>query len=222
MPFDVRHKLLTLHGELWRLTAAPEEWSLGLRIQPIDTVAVTQAQANAADAVVRTWWNALPDGPQTGSNHTFTHVKLAPIAVDGNYPPGEISYESPFVRINGSSASAQIWPGQCATAVTLISAKPGGRGRASKGRVYLPPLGTSIGVDGRITNSVATNLSTGMANLIGALNDVPNLGGVAVFSQVGAGDHYPVISCRTGTVVDTIRRRRRQLPENPTAAVVVP
>lgn len=222
MVYDVRHKLLTIHGRIWSSQATAEYWSMGIRFQPISTVTVDQAQANACHTAVAAWWADATNGPFIWSAHNYTGVKLAPIGVDGKYPPGEQAYEGPAVTTAGTGATAQVWPGQCATAVTLISAKPGGRGRASKGRIYLPPLSSTIGSDGRITAATATRLSTGIANLLGALNDITDLGGAAVFSSVGSGDHYPVVSVRTGTVVDTIRRRRRQMAENPTAAVTVP
>lgn len=222
MVYDVRHKLLTIHGRLWTATSAPEYWSMGVRFQPISNVAVSQAQANACHTAVAAWWVDATNGPFVWSSHSYTGIKLAPIGTDGRYPPGEQAYEGPAVNTGGTGATAQVWPGQCAVAVTLISSKPGGRGRASKGRVYLPPLSTTIGSDGRITASTATRLSTGIANLLGALNDITDLGGAAVFSSVGSGDHYPIVSVRTGTIVDTIRRRRRQMAENPTAPITVP
>lgn len=222
MPFDVRHKLLTVHGRLWTATGTPEFWTFGMRIQPISNVNVTQAQATACHTAVAAWWADATNGPFVQNQHNYTGVKLAPIGTDGRYPPGEQAYEGPAVTTAGTGTTTANWPGQCAVASTLISSKPGGRGRASKGRVYLPPLATVIGSDGRISAATATRVSTGLANLIGALNDITDLGGVAIFSSVGSGDHYPVVQVRTGTVVDTIRRRRRQMPENPTAAVTVP
>lgn len=222
MAFPVRHKLLTVHGRLWRLAASGEEWSFGIRFEPGGVNTVSQAQVDACDAAVRTWWADLTNGPLVEPNHQFLYCKLAPIATDGKYPPGEISFQSAGAPVNGfGSSGVETWPGQCAPVVTLLSIKPGGRGRGSHGRLYLPPLATTIGTDGRMTAATATRLATGVRNLIVALNAVTNLGTAAVFSAVGAGERWNVGWTRAGTVVDTQRRRRRQLAEVPTAPVAI-
>ena len=222
MVFPVRHKLLTCHGQLFRLAGTPEQWSFGIRFEPGATNTVSQAQVNACDAAVRTWWLDVTNGPVVDNNHSFLYCKLAPIDTNGKYPSGEISYQSTSTALAGAaSAGNGNWPGQCTVAATLISSKPGQRGRASKGRIYLPGLGTTVGTDGRITSSTATRVSTGVRNLLVALNGVANLGTAAVFSDVGPGERWNVFNVRTGTVVDTQRRRRRQLPENPTAPVTL-
>lgn len=220
MAYPVRHKLLTLHGKLWRNAGSPEAWSVGIRFDPNGSPdGVSQAQVNAADTAIRTALASFL--VNINNNHCYSYAKLAPIGIDGKYIPTEASFESAPVDLSGSGSS-QVWPGQCSVATTLLTVEPSGRGRASKGRIYLPPLATTLDSSGRISNSAATAQSTFVANMIGALNDVTDLGLACVFSQVGAGVRWAISSARTGTVVDTIRRRRRQLAEAPTAPVAIP
>jgi hypothetical protein len=178
--------------------------------------------ADACDAAVRTWWNDTTNGPFVDSFHNLSHVKLAPIGTDGKYPPGEIAYESTHTLLAGKGITSAVspWPGQCALAVSFLTSKPGARGRASKGRIYLPPLRLAVGSTGHL--GAPTTVVQGIVNLLAALNAISTMGQAAVFSKVGVGDHYPIQNVRAGQVVDTIRRRRRQLAENYTAYVPVP
>lgn len=226
MAFDSRHKLLTVIGELWTSLAQPEQWTFGLRFDPPSgQEAVSQAQVDACDAVLRTLFVTTTSGAVLAADnrHSYLRCKLAPIDTNGNYPSGEQAFESASVRLAGTgNAAINPWPGQCTPAVTLFSSRPGGRGLASKGRIYLPPIGTIIGSDGTITATTAQNLRQWTASLIGSLNDVVNLGTCAIYSGVGAGVHFPVTGTRAGRVVDTQRRRRRQLQEQYTTTVPIP
>lgn len=214
MSFQIAHKLLTFHGQLWTGNST-ETWSFGFRFAPPPSPPpITQAMVDACDAAFRTAWNsaaAVSMAPQ----HSYQYAKLAPIDVNGRYPSSSISYQSAAVTLAGKGSSALApWPSQCSVAVTLITSKPGARGRASKGRVYLPPLATTISASGLITGTTATNQATWIANLLTSLNAVSGLGTASVMSSIGAGEGYPIYRVTCGLVVDTVRRRRRQLVES--------
>lgn len=222
MGYAAKHKLLTFHGRLWRTSSAPEEWSIGFRISNAGDPTCSQAQVNACDAAFRTRWSAL--GATNGINnaHDFYYAKLAPQDENGRYPVDLQSYESTRTTLPGTgTSSSSTWPGQCGLVVTLVSIKPSRRGRASKGRVYLPGNAYQIDSGGKISATLATAMSTFVAGLISDLNDVTSLGAVSIFSKVGTGETWNVGWARTGLVVDTHRSRRRQLLETPTADVAV-
>lgn len=221
--YPERHKYVTLHGQLWRGSAQTEEWQIGVRYTDGGVVGVSQAMANAVDAAVRSRWTTSL-GVLISNPVAFTHVKVAPIGIDGRYPSAEVAYESTHTVLAAlGSSSLAPWPGQCAIACTLMTNKASQRGRAARGRVYLPPLSTTIDTTGRISTSTATSVATAVANL---LRDIATaIGGGSqpwVYSDVALGEGYPINRVRVGTVVDTIRRRRRQLLEVPPTPVAVP
>jgi hypothetical protein len=102
--------------------------------------------------------------------------------------------------------------------VTLMSDRP--RGRASKGRMYLPGYCGGINgagkVDGSTVNSIANNLKTFFDSFANDA-DVPDQlilasGSNGAFSQLLAQNDY-VERIKVGDVVDTQRRRRNGLRE---------
>lgn len=139
--------------------------------------------------------------------------KLNRIGTNGKYMDNE-AFETVLPGpVAGSSANSI--PAQVAHAVTLQTGIA--RGRGSKGRFYLPPLGThaTLGTDGRITTTVRDQLATACVALIDDINDVyAGAGAVGVASDVGSGVHAAAVEVRVGRVPDTIRSRRSSLAED--------
>jgi hypothetical protein len=203
VPYGNAHKLLTIHGDLF---SSVEQWSIGIRFN--SPIVPTQAMADAAAVPVKLWWQS--SGFYSG--HRLVGIKLAPIGVDGKYPPGTDSVES-FVGMpvaGGSSSGAPQVP-QAALVMSLTTALPRGRGHI--GRVYLPAPNFGLTATGGLTPANATALLTPFKNMINSLNAITDMGFAAVFSRLGP--VWNVGGLRMGLVYDTQRRRRRQIPEQP-------
>lgn len=229
------HSYVTVIGDAYGGT---ERWQFGFRLQP-ESVG-SQAAANAIAVHVRNWWEAITpystgvDKFHSLTTHRLLEVKVASIGIDGHYPPTEPSASSIYTTpvVGGSSPPAGITP-QSTMAVTLTTAKQ--RGLASKGRIFVPPSATMLPetADGKVSVARATELGASIKRLINAINADSLVGNVAVFSRgkgvpsYNATKHrveytYPnegavelVTGVRVGRVVDTQRRRRRQLTELP-------
>lgn len=178
--------------------------------------------------VVGTWFpKALASGGAGIINQAkLTSLKLNDIGVDGRYilpETNEWLYPTPI-----AGDSAQTVVPQAACAVSLLSVVP--RGRAARGRFYLPPIGSygAVSTDGRISATAAGQIATSVATLIDSINDVytaaqtgdSSVGRVGVTSNIGAGAERIVASVKVGRVADTIRSRRTSLDEDYQSAAV--
>jgi hypothetical protein len=235
------HSYVTVIGDAYGGT---ERWQFGFRLQP-ESVG-SQAAADAISVHVRNWWEAISpystgvDKFHSLTTHRLLEVKVASIQPDGHYPPNEPSashFFSPGVA-GGSAPPAGTIP-QATMAVTLTTALP--RGLASKGRIFVPPSATMLPetADGKVSSARATEMAASVKRLINAINADPLVGNVAIFSRgrgvpsYNAVKHrveytYPnegavqlVTGVRVGRVIDTQRRRRRQLTELPVATTLV-
>lgn len=101
-------------------------------------------------------------------------------------------------------------PPQCTIAISLTT--PYLRGLAHAGRIY-PPSAVMVESDGRNSAVPTGNSATAAALLIGAINS-SNGGQVVVYSGVRGQTANVVNGVRVGRVVDTQRRRRRNLVED--------
>lgn len=207
MTFPIRHKLLTIGGTAY---GGSEEWQFGMRIIPeIAEQEVTQAQVDSLATPITTFWN---DGTIfMPSSHSLTFAKLAPIAQDGKYPPGEVAFEHVFTADPGPGA-VQRQIAQAALAVTLQTSVPRGRGHA--GRFYLPAPASQPDTLGVHSTALAVAVATSVRTLVNSINAAANVGTVGVLSSLGFGTSRVVVSIRVGVRPDVIRRRARQLPEN--------
>jgi len=230
--FTAPHQYVSVIGDAY---AGPERWQFGLRITDggIDNLATAQAIA----PIVRAFWEGtgawnLPAVQwQPSATHRLTEVKVARVDVNGIYPPTEASASVFFVpAVSGTTPALVGQAPQLATCVSLQTALP--RGLGSKGRIYLPPNARmNSGNSGAIATNMAQVYADAVALLVGQINAQALIGNVAVFSrgkaERGQPDakgkyHYTypnpgatnnVTGVRCGNVVDTQRRRRRQLVE---------
>lgn len=132
-----------------------------------------------------------PDGKYVNQGDTVQHEYVTPVpgGVSGNFPP------------------------QAAIAVTLRTAA--NRGRASRGRFYLPASSGDMGTDGRYLTLKSAAIQAAAATFLNAAEDALPNWRVAVLSNIGAGTVRPVTGVQVGRVIDTIRSRRRSMPEEP-------
>ena len=232
MPFPQTHHYVSVIGDAF---GGVERWQFGFRLTPGGVSNEATALAIADD--VEAWWRpTAPYGAgnifNSCANRRLTEVKVATIQPDGTYPDDQPSYSHFYLPpIAGQSQSPAGSTPQDTLAVTLTTALP--RGYASKGRIYLPTSSDYVPqqADGLITAAVATSIATSVKTLINTINANAVVGNVAIYSRgrgVPSFDAernrieytYPnpgavnnVTGVRVGRVIDTQRRRRRQLVE---------
>lgn len=231
MPYPNTHMYLTVLGDCYGGT---EHWQFGLRLS--DGGVSGQVTADAALPQVQSWWANVNNG--FINTHRLTSVKCAQIDVNGHYVANTISGEAfqvpPTAGPTLWAADQQAIP-QNTIVATLTTAVP--RGYASKGRIYLPPQIFNVQSDGLLSATDATSVANSVKSLINSLNAVSTIGNVIVASRgkgVLAVDAkgkktytYPnpgaqnnVTGVQVGRVVDTQRRRRRQLNEQRQSVVL--
>lgn len=231
MPFPAQHQYMTVIGDAYGGT---ERWQFGMRLTDGGVSNEVTALAIADD--VEKWWVGTGDQGMNAfspaDTHRLTELKVARIGIDGTYPEGEASYSHFYLPpLVGGAARLAGASAQQTMCVTLTTALP--RGYASKGRVYLPPSGRMVtGADGLITADAALEIANSVWNLITDINANAVVGNVAIFSRGRGVPSYDaennrieytfpnpgavqnVTGVRCGRVIDTQRRRRRQLVEN--------
>jgi hypothetical protein len=113
------------------------------------------------------------------------------------------------------TASGTPMPTQNALAVSLVST---GRGRGSKGRMYFGGFTTSaLSATGVVAPAFVTSLNTSFRTFLNNINDAPSIdplyGPAAVVWHRKDNSYSRIVAISTGNLVDTQRRRRRQLSE---------
>lgn len=137
-----------------------------------------------------------PDGRYRNQGQTVAFYSEAQPPIDGTLTPG---------------------PAQTAMVVSLLTDLQ--RGRASRGRFYVPC--GAFGVDsgtGRVSTPVVNDAADAAQDFLDSLNNMPGLDvnnpRVVIASNLGnPGPANNVTAIAIGNVLDTQRRRRNQLPE---------
>lgn len=214
-PFSF-HRLV-LGGTLF----GTERWNTSLAIYGPDQTAVSDELLEDIAGVVSTWYSGVGGtAPLIGNQAKLTEIKLNRINPAGHYQDPDSKtwiYPTP---INGGSSV--IGAPQLATVVTLRTAFE--RGRACRGRMYLPPTAGFIepASDGRATAASALSKANSVATLINNINaQYATTGGggdfhgrVVIVSDVGTGAWHEVTGVAAGRVIDTMRSRRSSLDED--------
>lgn len=209
------HILVALGGRL----GDNEQWQTGFRMISDDyadlNAQVERAAENLDDieAHVLTWWNAIK-GVLPASCH-WDYLKVNAIDGQGHYGSQVTNAIYYTLTETGHAGTSIVWPFQVALALSLRTQYT--RGRASKGRMYLPVGSMTISAtSGQITSTEPDLLATSTAALFSSVNDNPGIDWantrVAVVSEFGL--FNDVTAVRAGKVADTQRRRRAQLEEN--------
>lgn len=236
MTFQYSHFYVTVKGSM---ATGAEQWQFGLRGLGVTGAAnENQTIALALAPIVENWWRgtgytAGTDKVSWLDSSKLEELKVATIDLDGTYVDSTVSYSHFYLpAIAGTYTTWSGWMPQASTCVTLTTGVP--RGLASHGRIYLPPNDQmATGTDGRITAASALIVANNIKKFINNLNADPNFGPVMVMSKghgvkvdvptrkrwewtyPNAGTSAAVTGTRVGRVVDTMRRRRRQLVESP-------
>jgi hypothetical protein len=221
--YDRKHILLTWGGTL----PGGEEWSCGVRLaSAVSEASLSPIPLGIADDFLA----LLLSGSYSGSVKAFhtrsetgihgsallTHIKAAAIGTNGKYLPGQVAMvEEEFEPIPGGYGGLQH-PNQCTVAVTTTTDLP--RGLAHMGRFYLPMPGFTLDGDGVFSAADAANLAASASTFLENISDIPGVDiitspGASVMSKVGSGASNRITGVKVGRVIDTQRRRRRDLPE---------
>lgn len=166
------------------------------------------AQIDMAEDV----WKFLNSVKAQQSNaFKWTHVKISAVTPDGKTPivSSVYTFTSP---LTGAGTSAV--PPQVAMALSTRANLVGRRGR---GRVFIPALSqTILASDGTIASSAANSMRAAFVTLINDLQAQPGLTQHLPIVFVGSSDSPTVVrpvEVRTGSRLDTIQSRRRQVSE---------
>lgn len=222
MVYAHRVQRVTISGTMF---GGAEEWSTGFFLgqEGSDAADATDLTATAILNAWRTFFEAPTS--YISSLYLTTQVKVAAIAADGHTELDEVHYAYPATTLDGAVSSAVVLPPQCTVVVTLLSDRP--RGKASKGRMYLPGIAAMVNNVGKLSTSnagtIADNMKTFFDTLAGSF-DVPDqlilaARGTGPVPGLTAQNDF-VESLRVGDVIDTQRRRRNGLAEVYTSRVL--
>lgn len=147
----------------------------------------------------------------------LTFVKVNEVDAAGHYLPGATrqSLFTPPARGGGNTTTFHPL-----TTSAKVSLDDGTRNRRAKGGFFVPRVSMTIGLGGRYTDTAVTNLTNAAALLVNGLSSEAGVT-IAVASKVDA-SLTPVTRLRVGNVPDNISRRRRDLVESYTTAVITP
>lgn len=140
----------------------------------------------------------------------LTYVKFNQIDAQGKYvdPVTDVAInDAPGFATGPGEVNV---PPQLTVVASLLTGYS--RGRAHRGRIYLPPNMNTLGDDGMMSSTRTSDLATHVATFLGALNAVDSDLAVHVWSKVG-GISRIVTQVAVGGVIDTQRRRRNELTE---------
>lgn len=196
-----------------------EQWQTGFRLISDDkddlNAQVQRAGENLDDieAHVLTWWNAAKTSLSAAAHWDF--LKVNAIDAAGHY--GSQVTNAIYYALDeaGHVGTGIVGPFQNALCLSLRTQYT--RGRASRGRMYLPIENVGISAtSGEVTTGEPDVLATATAALLSNVNDNPGIDWAntraAVVSEFGAAN--AITAVRAGKVVDTQRRRRASLVEN--------
>jgi len=222
MAFDGDHVLLAWGGTL----PGGEIFTNTLRMRDVnpigfpDQVAIDGWLQGGFKDALATYWNAVKS--LMGPNTKLVWMKANAVGTDGKYLESTTNLYTWGAPIAGTLANDSAT--QLAVAVSTTTAAA--RGRAHKGRWFLPigPLNLD-GVAGTFAAATSTTIANASAAFCTSLNGTASVLGVqqlrcAVMSNIGAGTHQDITGVKVGRVIDTQRRRRNKLVElGQTAAV---
>jgi hypothetical protein len=214
------HLLLSMGGPLYDV----DDWSMGIRLSiptglnqnPFHDE-IGQGLDDLAEDI-RTWWVGNTNIQTMAAQLAF--IKLNAIGPDGKYRDSTQTHAHYWTGTLPATGYTPVYPSQVSLAVTWMTDAE--RGRASKGRVFLPAPRLSVNTSTGILEAAdVLGVANRMASLVNSINDWPGWDLVSEFgsmrvcvvSGLGDGTIRPVTGVRVGRVLDTQRRRRSSLDE---------
>ena len=205
------HALLSFRGHFGTTSTARETWSFGLRFQHAPVATFDDLQAMATQARANFVQYILGSTYRWNTNAYFDEVRGYYIGTDGR------AVMEPAIATGGAvgGTGGATMPWQNALAISLEA--PGFDKRGKRGRFYLPS-GHGVEDTGLISLQNAQDTRTAVTAFLEAVSNragQPDFGWtLSVVGNTGAaGTLRPVNLVRVGRVVDTQRRRRRQVAE---------
>jgi hypothetical protein len=214
MVYAHRVARVTLSGTMFQ---GQEVWSTGFFLGQEGADAGDPSQA-AVDAIRDLWVAFFTNSTsRISSNYQFTQAKIAAVGANGFTEKENVVYSYPAATTVGG-VSTETLPPQCALVLTLLSDRP--RGKAAKGRMYLPGIASSPGTNGKISTTVATGVATNAKTFFDGVRANFNMPGLPILAAKGSGAFAAmnaqndfIQTIRVGDVIDTQRRRRNGLTE---------
>lgn len=206
-PFNVAHLYLQWGGTL----PGGDEWSCGLRMQPVGqgVAGNSQTRLDAAATAIEAFHTRGISYISPRALLTFT--KLNAIGTDGKYV-ANTTMEHIHANVAGGGTVERTPPNQIAVVVSLTTGFS--RGPAHRGRFYVPLPTMVVGGDGRAAQGDVDFVKQSATTLLTALNGIDAGFKVAVMSRkLGAAIGRNVTGIEVGRVLDTQRRRRNKLAE---------
>ena len=201
MPY-LTHTRVTWNGVLGLPSAPAEHFSFGLNLGGIPSPDPANAvqYAAAGKAMFNRVESLICD------NAFITECKVANIGPDGKYLNNPV-----IVPVDGGvgAVAGPRHPFQISVCVSLST---GQRGRSQRGRFYLPAPGIGIiPTSGLMNAGEQAAIAGSMVTFINAINAIHPGSPVSICSRKGFNTN--VTGVRVGRVADTMRSRRRSLPE---------
>lgn len=208
MPY-APHIRMTAIGRLG--TATKEKFAYSLNLGRSDN-GVIPYEPNS------TVWNDLANDVRawhSGNSYTSVRavlevVKFAYIGPNGKYTADPIIVD--VVDTPGAVMGVNVAP-QVALAISLNTNRRGATGR---GRFYQPMPGIDIGNDLLVPDGIRDAAQAAAAQFLANVGNQPGLDVMDIHAVVASNKGYNsrVTGVRVGRVLDTVRSRRRQLPES--------
>lgn len=220
------HVLIQFGGRLFDV----EQWSCGIRQRvhggaldensgPSETYAAENVDDVAND--IKNWF--IRSTSFISNKARLDFVKVNAIGPDGKYADQSNTNVHQWLAPDAPTGTNTATFPQLTTVVSLLTGVA--RGPAHRGRFYAPTGGMAVGADGKIPQSLCDQMATSAASLIADLNNAPGLDWddprVCVVSSLGESGALELVTrTRVGNVVDTQRRRRQNMPEQYSEAIV--
>lgn len=209
------------------MLAGQEEWSTGFFLGQPSAAALVPSQA-AADSISAAWATFFASaGANIKNTYRSLGIKMAfyPSGSDKSDPDKTV-YSYHATPILGGYSGTVNHPPQV-TLVASLDAAPN-RGLAGKGRMYLP--GVMLGMDG--VGAISSSDRLAVANALKACFDTINASSSVGSDVINASKgrigvpfappiNRKVAAIRVGSIYDTQRRRRNNLPEVYSTVAVV-
>lgn len=218
MPYDREHGVLVWGGTL----PGGESWSNSLRMAETEETVFENDAAGWDMQMYLDHYTGILQAHHADANAfvsdrcKLNFVKFNRVDVNGRYID-PTTFMNTFADVAGGR-SGNVHPNQICLVISFGSAVS--RGPASKGRLYSPMPAVAIETNGLMSVGNATDARDRWKSLIEDLSDVPGLDeasepGAVIMSKAGTGTKTRRISSvRVGRVLDTQRRRRRNLAES--------
>lgn len=216
MPYNQESYYLTWGGHC----AQSEIWQCGAHFAPNDGGPITPGDLGNVGIEdifddLSSWFTSGNSGAQIGALSDLRWCKLAVLDVNGKYKFDPAIWEAGPV----TPPITTVYPPQVCYVVTLSSGQS--LGKANFGRFYVPTPSAIAGQssDGRISASNANNMRDAAKSMLhaveGEVSQIPREARLVIMSKLGNGATKSVQRIAVGRALDTQRRRRNQLEEEP-------